>query len=130
MKATQQLRDEHEGIKLMLGILGKVTSMGESGQELNLDHVERVLEFFRIFVDKCHHGKEEDLLFPQLEKHGFSKEEGPIQVMLSEHGQGRNYIQAMAHGLSGLRRETPEALKLFIENASGYMSLLTQHISK
>ncbi len=93
MTATKQLRDEHEGIKLMLGILERVTSIAESGQKLDLEHIERMLEFFRVFVDRCHHGKEEDLLFPELEKHGILKNGGPIGVMLSEHGKGRKYIQ-------------------------------------
>jgi hemerythrin-like domain-containing protein len=130
MNATKQLRDEHEGIKLMLGILERVTSVAESGQKLDLDHIERMLEFFRVFVDRCHHGKEEDLLFPELEKHGILKNGGPIGVMLSEHGQGRKTIQGMADDLAGLHRGAPEAATLFRQNAIGYVSLLTQHIVK
>ncbi len=99
MKATQHLRDEHEGLKLMLGVLKRVVTMGESEQKLDLDHIERMLEFFKVFVDKCHHGKEEDLLFPELVKHGILNEGGPIGVMLSEHGQGRKYVQSIAVGL-------------------------------
>ncbi len=130
MKATQQLRDEHEGIKLMLGVLEKVTTKSGSGQTLDLGHLECMLEFFRIFVDKCHHGKEEDLLFPELGKHGIPKDGGPIGVMLSEHGEGRNYVQGMANALTGLRRGALEAATLFTHNAKGYVSLLTQHILK
>ena len=130
MKAMRQLRDEHEGIKLMLDVLKEVVTLGETERKLDLDHIERMLEFFKVFVDKCHHGKEEDLLFPELVKHGILNEGGPIGVMLSEHGQGRKYIQGMADSLPGLRRGTPEAAKLFKENANGYISLLTQHISK
>lgn len=130
MTATKQLRDEHEGIKLMLGILERVVSVAESGQKLDLDHIERMLEFFRVFVDRCHHGKEEDLLFPELEKHGILKNGGPIGVMLSEHGQGRKNIQGMVYALVGLHRGAPEAATLFRQNAIGYASLLRQHILK
>ncbi len=130
MAATDQLRDEHDGIKLMLNILQQVTTMAKSGQKLNLDHMERMLEFFRIFVDKCHHGKEEDLLFPELAKHGIRNDGSPIEVMLSEHVQGRRYIQGMISALSELRQETPEAAKSFVTNAKGYMSLLREHIAK
>ncbi len=130
MTATKQLRDEHEGIKLMLGILERVTRVAGSGQKLDLDHIERMLDFFRVFVDRCHHGKEEDLLFPELEKHGILKNGGPIGVMLSEHGKGRKYIQEMADALVGLHRGAPEATTLFRQNAVGYVSLLRQHILK
>ncbi len=130
MTATKQLRDEHEGIKLMLAILEKVVSAGESGWKMDLEHIERMLEFFRVFVDKCHHGKEEEFLFLELEKHGIPKDGGPIGVMLSEHSSGRKYIQGMSDALAGLRRGAPEAAGSFTENARGYMSLLKQHISK
>ncbi|MBK9032944.1 MAG: tetratricopeptide repeat protein [Myxococcales bacterium] len=33
-----------------------------------------------------HHGKEEDLLFEAMVEHGFSREQGPLAVMLHEHG--------------------------------------------
>ncbi|HSB05619.1 MAG TPA: hemerythrin domain-containing protein [Thermodesulfobacteriota bacterium] len=130
MTATKQLRDEHEGIKLMLAILERVTRVAGSGHKWDLDHIERMLEFFRVFVDRCHHGKEEDLLFPELEKHGILKNGGPIGVMLSEHVQGRKYIQGMADALVGLHRGAPESATLFGQNAIGYASLLRQHISK
>ena len=130
MTATKQLREEHEGIKLMLGILEKVTSMADSGQKLELDHIGRMLEFFKVFVDKCHHGKEEEFLFPELEKRGIPKEGGPIGVMLSEHSHGRKYIQGMTDALVGLQRDAPEAARSFTENARAYISLLQQHILK
>ena len=130
MTATKQLRDEHEGIKLMLSILEKVAGMVEAGEKLDLNHIEHMLEFFRIFVDKCHHGKEEDLFFPELEKHGIRNEGGPIGVMLHEHVQGRKCIQGMVDALARLRRGTGEGVRSFVENANDYISLLRQHISK
>ena len=67
MKATDQLRDEHKGVLLMLAILEKVSAKIEKEGSLDKDHLEGMLEFFSVFVDKCHHGKEEDLLFPAYE---------------------------------------------------------------
>lgn len=74
MKATQQLKDEHEGIKIMLNILGQICFRLETKGDLNEKHFEGILEFLKVFVDKCHHGKEEDLLFPALEEAGIPKE--------------------------------------------------------
>ena len=44
-----------------------------------------VIDFSKNFTNVCHHGKEEDSLFPALEKAGMPKEGGPIAVMLMEH---------------------------------------------
>jgi hemerythrin-like domain-containing protein len=35
------------------------------------------MEFLTVFVDKCHHGKEEEFLFPALEAAGIAREGGP-----------------------------------------------------
>jgi len=69
MTPTEQLKEEHEAIKLMLRILDKVCDKLESGEEVNPEHLDQILEFIKVFADKCHHGKEEDLLFQQLLNH-------------------------------------------------------------
>jgi hemerythrin-like domain-containing protein len=66
MKATQQLKDEHEGVKVMLDIIERISKQLEETGNLNKEHFEEILGFLKIFVDKCHHGKEEELLFPAL----------------------------------------------------------------
>ena len=86
----------------MLKILDKVCARLESKEKVDPEHLEPIVEFFRVFADKCHHGKEEDLLFPEMEKAGVPKEMGPIGVMLAEHQQGRgDYDQ-------GLKLENPK----------------------
>ena len=100
MTPAEQLREEHQGITLMLKILEKVCAKMEAQGKVNPDHLERIVEFFRIFADKCHHGKEEDLLFPEMEKAGIPREKGPIGVMLAEHSQGRGFVQGMAEAAS------------------------------
>ena len=96
MSATQQLKDEHEGILLMLRILDKIAAKIEAKGSVDPHHLERIVEFLQVFADRCHHGKEEDLLFPEMEKAGIPREKGPIGVMLMEHDQGRAYVRGMA----------------------------------
>lgn len=130
MYATDDLRNEHEGIKVALGVLGRLADDAEAGQSLDIDDVDQIVDFLRTFADKCHHGKEEDLLFPALERAGIPREGGPIGVMLEEHVQGRKYIAAMADALPGLRSDSPAARAAFADGARGYAELLTAHIFK
>lgn len=129
MKATQQLKNEHEGVKIMLNILGKVCQKLETTGNVSKDHFEGILEFLKVFVDKCHHGKEEELLFPALEAAGVPKD-GPIAVMLQEHELGRAYAKTIGEAfvfyLTG-DRSSPEDI---IKNAHAYISLLNAHIEK
>jgi hemerythrin-like domain-containing protein len=125
MKVSEDLRNEHEGVLLSLKILEKICV-----DRLPIQHVEQLLEFFRIFVDKCHHGKEEDLLFPALEAVGVAKEGGPIGVMLAEHQMGRDFVKEIARALDKVKSGDINETNKVIENATNYIKLLRQHIDK
>jgi hemerythrin-like domain-containing protein len=130
MKATKQLEDEHEGIRLSLRALERICAKIESGEEPNLDHLQGLIEFYRVFVDRCHHGKEEDVLFPAMARAGIPREGGPIGVMLSEHELGRAAVKGMADALDAYRAGDRRAISAFLRNAKDYVLLLEQHILK
>jgi hemerythrin-like domain-containing protein len=130
MTPTDELKEEHQGILLMLKILDKVCVKLESKEKVDPDHLERIVEFFRVFADKCHHGKEEDLLFPEMEKSGVPKERGPIGVMLIEHDQGRAFVKGMGEAATRYKKGESTGLAEFTKNARDYIALLTQHINK
>ncbi len=130
MIPTAELKEEHKGILLMLRILEKIAAKLEANEKVDAGHLERIVDFFRVFADKCHHGKEEDLLFPALEKFGIPKERGPIGVMLLEHEQGRDYVRGMGKALAKHKRGDSSALGEFARNARNYIALLSQHIGK
>jgi hemerythrin-like domain-containing protein len=68
MPATAVLKEEHGGIEVMLGILEKVCDLLQEGGYPESEHIDGILDFLQVFVDTCHHGKEEEVLFPALEK--------------------------------------------------------------
>ena len=130
MKATQQLKDEHEGIKLMLDIMETISDNLKKNKELNVNHYEKVLEFIKGFADKCHHGKEEDILFPTLIDHGMSKEGGPIAVMLYEHQLGRSHIKELSLAFEEYKKGNKPAIKKINSSSTDYIELLRNHIEK
>jgi hemerythrin-like domain-containing protein len=130
MSAIDDLRAEHEGIRLMLQILENVCERLESGKRVDPDHLERIVEFFSIFADKCHHAKEEEMLFPEMEKSGIPKESGPIGVMLSEHEEGREFVKGMKEGVAKIKAGGPFAAVQLTGSARKYVDLLSRHIDK
>ena len=130
MKATQQLKDEHEGIKLMLMILEKICWNINNDKRLNFDHIDKVVDFIKGFADKCHHGKEEEILFPAMIKSGIPKEGGPISVMLHEHEIGRNHIKALSKAIDEVKSGNNEAAATLVLSAGNYIELLRNHIEK
>lgn len=129
MKPTDLLRSEHRVIEQMLSVLEKLGSLPED-QPIDQADAQETLEFFRRFADRCHHGKEEGLLFPALERKGFPREMGPIGVMLYEHDIGRSHIGSMAEALQRLQSGQQEARTMFCQHARAYIDLLREHIYK
>lgn len=127
MRPTEILKQEHKIIKKVLDILEKIVS---EVKEVNIDHLEKIVDFIRTFADRCHHGKEEDLLFPAMENAGIPKEGGPIGVMLEEHEIGRNYVRGMASAIEDYKKGNKYAIEKIRENAIGYVNLLREHIYK
>jgi len=130
MKPTEELSHEHQAILLAIRILEKMSERLETGAKLDPAHLEKAVDFIKVFADKCHHGKEEDLLFPAMEKAGIPRTGGPVGVMLHEHAEGRNYVKGMAEAIPGIKKGDKAAARRFAENARNYGALLSQHIFK
>jgi hemerythrin-like domain-containing protein len=130
MKSLDELRAEHDGIKVMLNILSAIITQAEQGRKINTEHLDQILEFITVFVDKCHHGKEEDLLFPALKVAGVAEQGGPIGVMLNEHTEGRGFVQAMSAALERYNAGDETAIHDFTESAHHYINMLHVHIDK
>jgi len=131
MNAINELIAEHEAVRLTLKILKKIgQQIDATGIIPNPEHVEQLFDFFSTFVDRCHHGKEEELLFPALEAVGISRDGGPVGVMLKEHQQGRDLVAKMKNDLSHFADGDHNAALNFIKHADDYIVLLDLHIEK
>jgi hemerythrin-like domain-containing protein len=131
MDAINELTTEHEAVRLTLRILKSIGQrIEETGTIANTDHVEQLFDFFGTFVDRCHHGKEEELLFPALEQVGISREGGPVGVMLKEHQFGRDLVTKIKAELSDYKNGDGNAARRFKRHADDYIELLNLHIEK
>jgi hemerythrin-like domain-containing protein len=130
MKPTEELMKEHEGILLMLDILGQSCRKLEQQEKVEHADLVKMVDFIKVFADGCHHAKEEGYLFPAMERAGVPREHGPIGVMLAEHDLGRKFVRGMAESLAGGPAGLASDPAEFIHNARSYIHLLSQHIQK
>jgi hemerythrin-like domain-containing protein len=127
--ATTVLRREHQAILRMLDVLDRVAGKVESGEDVPQGMIEGLLEFFTIFNDRCHQGKEEECLFPRLEQKGLPRSGGPIAALVSEHVQSRALLARM-RTVSPACADDPDSARRFAEAAHKYVALVREHISK
>lgn len=130
MHPTEILSTEHKAVLVALQILEKVGESLASGNKAAADHLEQLLGFFQGFVDQCHHGKEELVLFPELVRRGVPKEGGPVGVMLSEHEMGRGHVRKLQALVDAIRGGDAGAAKDVPAVVAAYRSLLEAHIQK
>jgi hemerythrin-like domain-containing protein len=124
--ASDDLMNEHEAILHGLTILEKMASEALAGKLADSPDPTAMIDFLKVFADACHHGKEESILFPAMERNGIARDRGPIGQMLLEHERGRTLIRAMSDSAA----TKPLDAKGFAANALEYFALLRAHIQK
>jgi len=130
MQATDALMHEHRLIERVSRALvafadGQRRNAGDDRAEL-----KRFVTFIGRFSDGTHHRKEEDILFAEMVEGGFSRDGGPVAVMLREHDEVRSY-GAVLVDLAGRERPWSAADRdRLAQAASAYVELLLEHIQK
>ena len=120
---------EHGAVLVGLKILDKVTAAIMERNEQAPEHLEQLLDFFKGFVDGCHHGKEEDVLFPELERRGVKRKAAPSASCSRSTRSGE--------GTSGRSRTASQRLRAATtrrgrdqEHARALREMLRAHIRK
>lgn len=127
---TQILEDEHLVIVKVVSAASLLADRLETGQTIDVQMLQGTVEFMRIFADKCHHGKEEDLLFPLLGEKGIPLQGCPIGALIMEHGMGRKLVKELADGAENYRKDELEGKQAVITALRGIADLYPSHIWK
>lgn len=92
---TASLRKDHDLIEKVIKSMEVTLQLLKSGKNIPESILLPVIDFSKNFTDVCHHGKEEESLFPALEQAGMPRNMGPIAVMLMEHQMTRQIADRM-----------------------------------
>jgi hemerythrin-like domain-containing protein len=117
------LKGEHHVIHAVLDALEQVSAEVAAGRPVDADFWRRVVDFVENFVDRCHHQKEEQVLFPLLLGRARSERVGPIVALKHEHVEGRALKDSLCHAANG---HDPKAL---VQAAETYIRLLREHMA-
>lgn len=80
---------EHRLIEKMIALIKKEIARMEQQGKINLEFIDLAVDFIRMYADRCHHGKEEDILFRDLNQKPLSGEHKQIvNELVEEHQQG------------------------------------------
>jgi len=81
---------EHRLIERMIAVMKSELQRLEEERKANPVLIDTAVDFIRTYADKCHHGKEEDILFRELAKRRLSDaHRGIMKELIEEHTWGR-----------------------------------------
>jgi hemerythrin-like domain-containing protein len=124
------LEDEHLVIAKVVGAAPVLADRLEADQAVDADLLQGVVEFMRTFADRCHHGKEEELLFPLLGQRGVPMHGCPVEALTMEHVKGRMLVKGLAEAVETYRKGDPEGKQAVIQALRGIAGLYPNHIWK
>ena len=93
MQPIAPLMIEHRLIERMIHLLSEEVTFIEERAELRVGFIEKAMDFIKTYADRTHHGKEEDILFRDLQEKELSLEdEKQMQELIEEHKLGRRLV--------------------------------------
>lgn len=126
---TRMLKEDHDEVQGKLSrledIFGRLDKQAEVAAEL-----KELAAFFETDF-WVHFTKEEDALFPELEKY-LPKDQGPIGVMLEEHVELRETNRQLQKAISAyfVLGNNPERKELIRKYGNRFIYALRDHIDK
>jgi len=130
MNPKDALREEHGETMKMLLVLQKFSTKLVDLEEGEAIDLEALIEFFEIYVDRCHHGKEEQFLFPALSRARSAEIDSLISSLMDDHRQARMDMEQMKSAAGALHSRTGAGRKAFSEGAGRFVELVRKHIRK
>ena len=126
--STQSLRKDHKLIEKVLQALDATIKLLKDGKKIPEQILLPTLDFTQNFTDVCHHGKEEEALFPALEKAGMPTNMGPIHMMIIEHKRTKEIAEHI--GIASKKYLENGNSDYLIEVLELYIQHVTEHLWK
>jgi len=122
---------EHRLIERMIGVMKKHVTSFEREKEINPEFIEIGVDFIRTYADRCHHGKEEDILFRELGKKKLKNEHKRImEELVEEHRWGRKTVGELVDAKEKYVRGKKDQLTTILDRMKALVEFYPKHIEK
>jgi len=122
---------EHRLIERMITAVTNESKRIEGGGEPDLSFLEGGIDFFRTYADRCHHGKEEDILFVKLAQKSMSPPmKQAMQRLKEEHATARSLVNELTVLTGRCRAGDEQAAKGIARTLATITRLYPDHIAR
>lgn len=132
MQPIGPLMHEHRLIERLLALVEREVRDIEAGKKPDGRFLDQAVDFFRSYADRCHHGKEEDILFRELEKKPLSAPQRQVLAeLVAEHVQGRALVRAISEANQAVARcENAAPAEILLPLLKQLIAFYPVHIDK
>ena len=122
---------EHKLILRAVELVNKEADKIQANKSVNPNFITTVVDFFRTYADRFHHGKEEGILFRELSQKKLNQADLKVMnELLLEHTFARRTVTALEQAKETYVSGRTEALKDVLELLSSLVKLYPEHIEK
>ena len=122
---------EHRLIERMIALLNMHLQHVNSDGHADPDFIASAVDFLRSYADRCHHGKEEDLLFRALESKPLEVPlKDTLRELIQEHALGRQMVSELAEAGEDYHEGDPEILTAIGQRLKNLIEFYPLHIEK
>lgn len=116
---------EHQIILRMIAVMRRKAEAVMEGEDIDPVFIATVVDFIRTYADRCHHGKEEAILFDALEAKQLTAEDtAAMGRLVADHvwarGRTAELVDLSARYFAGESALLPEVARKALELASFY----------
>jgi hemerythrin-like domain-containing protein len=122
---------EHRLIERMIDVMKEELLLIEKEKKVDPEFIGMAVDFIRTYADRCHHGKEEDILFRDLgvkkltDDHRHTMEE-----LVEEHKWGRKVTARLMEANTRYIQGNRDALSAIMECIKTLIEFYPKHIEK
>jgi hemerythrin-like domain-containing protein len=122
---------EHRLIERMLAVArGELERFGRE-KKIDPQFVLELVDFIRTYADRCHHGKEEDILFRELAKKPLTEEHRrTVEDLVKEHNWARQQTRELVEATERYAQGERSAYRTVTERLLALVDFYPKHIEK
>jgi hemerythrin-like domain-containing protein len=130
MKPRGPLMIEHRLIEEMIGIIKKEIPEIKKTKKIDPIFVDTVVDFIRIYADRTHHGKEEDILFRDCGKKKMNEKDTKVMnELIEEHKFARKTVGELVTAKENYMKGE-DTINIILDKLNVLVEFYPKHIEK
>jgi len=122
---------EHRLIEQMLSVVERALILSEKTGSIDPLFVDLAVDFIKTYADRTHHGKEEDILFRELERKNLSEADRRVmKELIDEHVFGRITTKSLVDANMQYRNGNSSAFATVRTQLLTLVEFYPKHIEK